>query len=113
MCKQKYYSKLSRKLATNKIYPKCDWSIIKIFLNNKKIPCIPPLSYNNRLAINFKVKTNYLTHSLQSNVLIMRPEAIYLPRYCADESLNTINFNEDDILNVIRKLNPNKAHGHD
>ena len=30
-----------------------------------------------------------------------------------NESLHTINFTEDDILSVIRKLDPNKAHGHD
>ena len=30
-----------------------------------------------------------------------------------NESLNTINFTEDDILNVIRKLDPSKTHGHD
>ena len=30
-----------------------------------------------------------------------------------NESLNTLNFTEDDILRSIRKLNPNKAHGHD
>ena len=30
-----------------------------------------------------------------------------------NESLNTINFTEDDILNVIRTLDPGKAHGHD
>ena len=30
-----------------------------------------------------------------------------------NESLNIINFTEDDILNVIRKLDPSKAHGHD
>ena len=29
-----------------------------------------------------------------------------------NESLNTTNFFEDDILNVIRKLDPSKAHGH-
>ena len=30
-----------------------------------------------------------------------------------NESLSTINFTEDDILNVIRKLDPSKTHGHD
>ena len=30
-----------------------------------------------------------------------------------NESLNTINFTKDDILNVIRKLDPSKVHGHD
>ena len=30
-----------------------------------------------------------------------------------NESLNTINFTEDDILSVIGKLDPNRAHGND
>ena len=30
-----------------------------------------------------------------------------------NESLNTIDFTEDDILSVIRKLDPNRAHGND
>ena len=30
-----------------------------------------------------------------------------------NKSLNNINFTEDVILSVIRKLDPNKAHGHD
>ena len=32
--KQKYYSKLSSKLTSNKINSKCYWSILKTFLNN-------------------------------------------------------------------------------
>ena len=30
-----------------------------------------------------------------------------------NESLNTINFTEDDFLSVVKKLNPNKARGDD
>ena len=30
-----------------------------------------------------------------------------------NESLNATNLTEDDILSVTRKLDPNKAHGHD
>ena len=71
--KQKYYFKLSRKLGVNKINPKCYWSILISFLSNKKIPCIPPLIHNNQFAVDFKEKANYLTHSLQSNALILRP----------------------------------------
>ena len=36
--KQKYYFKLSRKLAVNKINPKWYWSILKSFLDDKKNP---------------------------------------------------------------------------
>ena len=34
--KERYYSKLSAKLTNNKINPKCYWTILKTFLNNKK-----------------------------------------------------------------------------
>ena len=36
-----YYSCLSNKLLDSKTSPKLYWSILKTFLNNKKIPCIP------------------------------------------------------------------------
>ena len=54
---QKYYFKLSRKLAVNKINPKCYRSILKSFLSNKKIPCIPPLIHNNQFVVDFKEKS--------------------------------------------------------
>ena len=64
---------------------------------------------------------------MQNNALILRPEAVYLPNYCVEqtnESLNTINFTEYDIFKeynifteynifIIRKLDPSKAHAHD
>ena len=54
--KQKYYFKLSRKLAVNKINPKCYWSILKSFLNNKKNSCILPLIHDNQFLVDFKEK---------------------------------------------------------
>ena len=46
--KLKYYSRLSDKLLDSKTSPKPYWSILKTFLNNKKIPCIPPLLHNGK-----------------------------------------------------------------
>ena len=46
--KLKYYSRLSDKLLDSKTSPKSYWSILKTFLNNKKIPCIPPLLHNDK-----------------------------------------------------------------
>ena len=40
--KQKYYSRLSRKLVDPITNTKSYWSNFKRFLNNGKIPCIPP-----------------------------------------------------------------------
>ena len=32
------------------------WSLVKILLNNKKIPCIPPILQNNKYVTDFKKK---------------------------------------------------------
>ena len=58
--KEKYYTKLSSRLADPLTSPKTYWSILKTFLNNKKIPCIPPFMKTNLLQTS-KKKLNYLT----------------------------------------------------
>ena len=54
--KQNYYSRLSNKLLDSKTSPKSYWSILKTFVNNKKIPCIPPLFHNGKFIMDFKEK---------------------------------------------------------
>ena len=54
--KDTYYSNLSKKLAKQKSNPKTYWSVLKRFLNNKKIPCIPSLFHENKLVTDFKEK---------------------------------------------------------
>ena len=111
---QKHYFKLFGKLAVSKINSKCYWSISKNFLNNKT-PCIPPLIHNNRFVVDFKEKSE-LFNSFFVKQCTRIETGSNLPTQIlrrTNESLNTINFTEDDILNVIRKLDPSKAHGHD
>ena len=36
--------------------PKAYWSILKKILNNKKIPCIPPINHNNNYITDFNEK---------------------------------------------------------
>ena len=50
-------SNFLEKLAVNKINSKCYWSILKSFLNNKKIPSIPPLVHNSQFVVSFKEKS--------------------------------------------------------
>ena len=52
--KQKYYSRLSNKLLDSETSPKLYWSILKTFLNNKTISCIPPLFHNGKFIMDFK-----------------------------------------------------------
>ena len=54
--KQNCYSRLSNKLLNSKTSPKSYWSILKTFVNNKKIPCIPPLFHNGKFIMDFNEK---------------------------------------------------------
>ena len=53
----KYYSRISKRMMNPLTSTKTYWSILKSFLNNKKIPCIPPLFHQNRYITKGKDKT--------------------------------------------------------
>ena len=46
--KEKYYSRISKRIMNPLTSTKTYWSILNSFLNNKKIACIPPLFHQNR-----------------------------------------------------------------
>ena len=55
--KQRYYSRIANKLNNTQKNSRSYWSLMKIFLNNKKIPLIPPLFYENRFITDFRGKS--------------------------------------------------------
>ena len=113
--KEKYYTKLSSRLADPLTSPKTYWSILKTFLNNKKIPCIPPLFHENKLITDFKEKAELFNYffvnqcSLSSNNSVLPTNLPQLTSKCLD----SIHFSSSDIVKIISRLDPNKAHGHD
>ena len=113
--KEKYYTKLSSRLADPLTSPKTCWSILKTFLNNKKIPCIPPLFHENKFVTDFKEKAELFNHffvnqcSLLSNNSVLPTNLPQLTNKCLD----SIHFSSSDIAKIISHLDPNKAHGHD
>ena len=113
--KEKYYTKLSSRLADPLTSPKTYWSILKTFLNNKKIPCIPPLFHENKFITDFKEKAELFNqlfvnlNSLLSNNSVFSTDLPQLTIKCLD----LIHFSSSDITKIISHLDPNKAHGHD
>ena len=113
--KEKYYTKLSSRLADPLTSPKTYWSILKTFLNNKKIPCIPPLFHENKFITDFREKAELFNHffvnqcSLLSNNSVLPTNLPQLTSKCLD----SIHFSSSDIVKIISRLDPNKAHGHD
>ena len=53
---RQYYTQISMKLMDVTTSAKTYWSILKRFLNDKRIPCIPPLFHDNKFITDFKEK---------------------------------------------------------
>ena len=54
--KHKCFLSLTQKLNTIQKSTKVCWALLKIFLNDRKIPVIPPLFHNNKFVTDFKEK---------------------------------------------------------
>ena len=115
MSKQKYYSRIANKLTMPRKSPKTCWSLLKLFLNNKKIPNIPPLFHKNQFITDFKKKAERFNvsfakqYSLSDNNSSLPNKLIYL----TERPLTKIRFSEDDIAKIMQNLDPNKVHGDD
>ena len=57
--KQNYLNKVAEKLSDPSTSTKCDWSLLKLLLNDKKISCITPIFHNNKYMLDFKGKNEF------------------------------------------------------
>ena len=113
--KDTYYSNLSKKLVKQKSSPKTYWSVFKRFWNNKKIPCIPSLFYENKLVTDFREKAEIFNSFFAKQCSLINSDSS-LPCEIikkTNNSLYSVRFSTKDILQIINNLDSNKAHGHD
>ena len=112
--KDTYYSDLSTKLVKQKSNPKIYWSVLKRFLNNKKIPCIPSLFHENKLVTDFRKKADIFNSFFAKQCLLINSDGSLPSKILkeTDNSLYSVKFSEENILQRINKLDSNKAHGH-
>ena len=95
--------------------PKTYWSVLKLFHNNKRMLCIPPIFHENRFVTNFKEKAE-LFNSFFAKQCSIIGNGSEIPSFLhpkTDKSLSNITFTEKDIEKVMLNLDSNKAHGHD
>ena len=113
--KENYYMRLGSKLSNPKTSAKSYWSILKSFYMGKKIPIIPPLLVDDNLVTNFEAKANIFNDFFSKQCSIL-DNASVLPQHLSSLTKNNLSyfdFNNDDILKLIRDLDSSKAHGHD
>ena len=113
--KNLHYENLARKLNNLLLQAKTYWSILKSFYNEKKIPIVPPLLIDNNFATDIQTKANIFNKFFAEQCTPLKNNSV-LPvnqMFLTQSRLNYIDFNEDEILKIIRALNIHKAHGHD
>ena len=113
--KQKYFLRFTQKLNTIQKSTKAYWALLKFFLNNRKIPVIPPLFHNNKFVTDFKEKAELFNSFFAKQCSLIKNGSKLPPRlhFLTDKRLSTVKFVSNDILKIIQNLNPNKVHGHD
>ena len=84
-------------------------------LNDKKVPCIPPIFHDNKFITDISKKADLFNSFFAKQCSIIENNSV-LPSSInpiTDQYLANTEFTKDDIKRIICKLDPNKAHGHD
>ena len=102
--KEKFYYKLSTKLADPSTSSKTYWSILKTFVNGKKVPITPLLLVNDKLVPNFLEKA-YLFNIFFSKQCQPLQNNSTLPKS------NTITFANEKLIKIIQSSDANKLMG--
>ena len=103
--KDKHLAKLSLKLDNPDTAPKTYWSIINKFLNNKKIPIIPPVFYKGEPISDFWEKAELFNiHFFSQCSLVKNASTLPSLEYKTDERLNYFDINENEILSILKNL---------
>ena len=112
--KENFYASQGNKLNDPNISHKKYWTILNSFLNKKKVPQIPPIKSNSIFITNFQEKATLFNNFFaQQCTLINTPSILPNFSYRTNHRLNSIDFNIDKIVTLIRALDGTKAHGWD
>ena len=103
---EKYYHNTVNKLINTQKNSKVYWSLLKMFLNNKKIPIMSPLFYENCFITDFKEKAQLFNFFFFKQCSFI-PNNSSLPadvNHITDKRLSTVAFSTKDIGKIIQNL---------
>ena len=90
------------------------WKILNRSSKNIKIPLIPPLLVNGETVPNFLQKAELFKKFFASQCCFFKNSSTLPPfNLQTDKVVDKFSFSEDDITQIIKKLNLNKQHGWD
>ena len=87
------------------------WSILETFYNDKKIPLIPPLLANDKFVTDIKTKADIFNKFFAEQCTPLKNDSkIPINQiFLTQSQLISLDFNEDEILKIIRALNIHKS----
>ena len=112
--KENYLKNVGSQLADKNTTQKTYWKVLNRVMNKCKIPKIPPLLVNSKFIVNCKEKAtafnDYFSKQCKPNV-----NDSVLPNFRAftDSRLHNIDITNDDIIAILKSLNPSKSCGPD
>ena len=99
------YENVAKKLNNPLLQEKTYWSILKIFYSDKKIPLIPSLLVDNTFATDMRTKANIFNEYFAEQCTPLKNNSVFIDQIFLTQSrLVSLDFNEDEILKIIRKL---------
>ena len=102
---------MSQKLFNKATSSKAYWSILKTFLNDKKIPCIPPVFHDNKFAIDFREKAELFNAFFAEQCSLPKNNS-ELPKnlqFLNKKRLSDVQISNEKIIKIINNLDSNKA----
>ena len=112
--KRNYFLKAGKTLANPGTSSKTYWTLINTVLIEVKIPMIPPLLENGLFVMDLTEKAQIFNdYFILQCTTIDTGSEIPQDAPATTTLINDFVISEERILNIIRSLNPNKAHGWD
>ena len=109
-----YLNNLGARLNSSDTTPKNYWKIIHRVMNKSRAPKIPPLLSNGVFVLNCAEKAKLFNdHFAKQCTLIINDCLLPNFEYITTSRIDTVDITENQILTLIRNLNPNKASGSD
>ena len=90
------------------------WVVLNNFLNNTKIPSVPPIPISGETITNIVEKVNIFNEFFASQCTSLENNSkLPLLLINTDKLLNTVSIKKDYITSIIKLLNPTEAQGFD
>ena len=112
--KLSYLRNLGNKVNDPNTSQKSYWKIINRVMNKSRAPKVPPLLVNNMFILNCREKARYFNEFFSQQCKpIINTSVLPSLSFITDKKINHISIQSDELIQLVRNLNPNKATGSD